>query len=350
MEKAAGKIDQDFFGNIFQNRFGKIRSDVSIRPGFGVDVAVINISDQWDLAMASDPATLIPQLGLEESAWLSVQLTANDIATTGFAPQFGQFVLNLPPTISPQELTVYWKYIHQFCTEIGIAITGGHTGFVEGQYSTISGSSTLMCKAGRNEFLTSTLAKPGDKLLITKSAALSASAILAMSFPERVRNKAGLENYHQACASFYDTSVLKDALTAVQNKNKQYISAMHDVTEGGLIGAIYELAFASGNGAYIFDEKLPVSPAQAAVCEVFSLNPKESIGAGALVIACKEEGKNKIISDLLKEGIPCVEIGELTKKSSGFKISKREILSDWQYQSRDPYWDAFASALKKGWK
>ncbi|HLT66096.1 MAG TPA: AIR synthase family protein [Flavobacterium sp.] len=350
MNRQTGKIDDDFFARIFQDQFGKLNREVCVMPQFGVDVSVINLSEQWDLAVASDPLSLIPQLGLQESAWLSVQLTANDIATTGFAPQFGQFVLNLPLYLSHDDLTTYWKHIHLYCKDIGLAITGGHTGFTEGQNSTIAGSATFFTKALKDDFLTTKNAKKGDKILVTKNCALSTTAILAMSFPETVKNKIGVEKHEKACQSFYQTSVLKDALIAVDNGNKKYINAMHDVTEGGVLGAIYELAKASGNGAMVEDDKLPVTSVQKAVCELFSLNPSECIGAGAMIISCKEEGVDKIISDLKKEGIPCTEVGELTDKSFGFYLIKNQKKVPWNYQTNDPYWVAFYNAIKAGWK
>src|SRR5690606_17213236 len=105
--------------------------------------------------LTSDPLSLIPSLGLRESAWLSVQLMANDMATTGFAPMYGQFVLNLPATFSKPDFEAYWQHIHTFCTDIGIAVTGGHTGFIEGQNSTIAGGGTFITIAPKDKVLLS---------------------------------------------------------------------------------------------------------------------------------------------------------------------------------------------------
>src|SRR5690625_7829028 len=90
---------------------------------------------------------------------------SNDMATTGFAPMYGQFVLNLPAGFSPHDFSVYWDYIHRFCADIDVAVTGGHTGFVEGQNSTIAGGGTLISIAPRNEVLVSSGAQAGDAVL-----------------------------------------------------------------------------------------------------------------------------------------------------------------------------------------
>src|SRR5690606_24393999 len=100
------------------------------------------------------------------------------------------------------------------------------------------------------------------------------------------------EVYQKACEAFYDTSCLTDALTAFATG---HVTAMHDVTEGGVLGAIYELAVASGNGAVVYNDRLPVHNVQSAVCGVFGLDPRYCIGAGALVLTCKKENAAAII-------------------------------------------------------
>lgn len=347
METNSGKISRDFFKHFVQRKCGKEREEVRVKPGFGVDVSVIDLPNRQAMAVASDPLSLIPSLGLKESAWISVQLTANDIATTGFAPQYGQFVLNLPNGFSQEDFQEYWKYIHRYCKEIGIAITGGHTGFVEGQNSTVCGGATFWTIAPKSKLLTTQSAKPGDSILVTKTCALSAAAILAKNFPQTVQNKVGKEHYESAAHSFYDISVLKEALIA--KKVSAQITAMHDVTEGGVLGAIYEMATASGNGVIVNYDNLPVGKTQTAICELFSLNPRYCVGAGALIITCKKEAANTIQKALNKEHIDCTEVGRITCQSQGMKLIRREGEEELSYVSKDPYWEAFYKAIKAGW-
>lgn len=349
MSETLGKINHSQFEDLLKQRCGKKRDEVRVGPEFGVDVSVVDLHGGKSMALTSDPLSLIPSLGLEESAWLSVHLMANDMATTGFAPMFGQFVLNLPVQLSKNDFEIYWNHIHQFCKDIGVSITGGHTGFIEGQNSTIAGGGTFITVAPKEEILVSKYAEPGDSILVTKTSALSSTAILAMSFPETVKNKIGKEFYYSASASFYETSSLKDALTAVQIENSG-VTAMHDVTEGGVLGAIYELAIASGNGAEIFNEKLPIGEVQSEVCNLFSLDPRYCIGAGSMIITCKKEKASEIISRLETNHIPCTEVGTITEKSSGIKLIENEKANDLMYFEEDPYWKAFFNAYKNGWK
>lgn len=346
-----GKIEHHLFEQFIYNKCGHHRNEVIAGAQFGVDVSVIDLPGDMSMALTSDPLSLIPLLGLQESAWLSVHLMANDMATTGYAPMYGQFVLNLPSSFSKSDFKIYWEYIHKFCSEIKVAITGGHTGFIEGQNSTIAGGGTLVTVAPKNKILVSKSAKSGNAILVTKSCAISSAAILAMSFPETVMKKVGIEIYQHACDSFYHTSSLQDALIAVGKNNEHAeITAMHDVTEGGVLGAIYELAVASDNGATIYNDKLPIAEVQAEICNIFDLDPRYCIGAGAMIITCEKGASNDVISRLAKRNIPCVEVGELCEKENGITLIENDKKSDLKYYEEDPYWTAYFNALKRAWK
>lgn len=346
-----GKIPSDFFNRMVRDKLGAPRKEVTVPAQFGVDVSVIDLAGGNALLLTSDPLSLIPSMGLQESAWLSVHLMANDMATTGFAPMYGQFVLNLPAGFSEEDFRTYWDYIHQFCAEIGISVTGGHTGFVEGQNSTIAGGGTLVAVAPRDEVLVSSGARPGDSVLVTKTSALSSAAILAMSFPETIRQNLGKEIHQRAEESFYQTSSLKDALVAagVHEKHPE-VTAMHDVTEGGVLGAIYEMAVASGSGVLVKNDQIPVGEVQREICELFELDSRYCIGAGSMIIACQPGTAGRVVGRLKEEGIACVEVGTMKDFDFGMKIEDRGELQDLIYHENDPYWAAFYNAIKQNWK
>lgn len=351
MGEQLGKIGIPLFDGTIATMGGYLRPEVRIGPRFGVDVSVVDLPGGMSMAMTSDPLSLIPSLGLEASAWLSVHLMANDMATTGHGPMYGQFVLNLPDTLSEADFKQYWQYIHRFCADIGVTITGGHTGFVARQHSTIAGGGTLVTVAPQGSLLTASAARSGDAILVTKQCALSSAAILAMSFPETVKHRAGTEVQRLASDSFYRTSALPDALMAVDGQaGGTQVSAMHDVTEGGVLGAIYELAVTSGHGALIHNERLPVYPVQQQVCAVFGLDPRYCVGAGAMVIACQPTAAQAISGRLQTAGIPCSEVGRLTPAAEGIKLVENGEAADMPYYDEDPYWAAFHNAYQNGWK
>ncbi|UZD21654.1 AIR synthase family protein [Algoriphagus halophytocola] len=346
-----GKINHEGYQNLLAGRLGALRPEVRQGPDFGVDVSITALPGGLAMAATSDPLSLIPSLGLQESAWLSVHLMANDMATTGFAPQYGQFVLNLPDTLSNEDFSTYWGFIDRYCKEIGVAITGGHTGFVPGQNSTFAGGGTLITIAPESEMVCATGAKEGDVILVTKSCALTATAILGMSFPETIKNKLGKEIYESACAQFYQTSSLKDGLIAAgQSEKFPEITAMHDVTEGGVLGAIYEMLTASGKGGRIENDLIPVGEIASQISTLFDLDPRYCVGAGAMVISCNSEKSDELISRLAKANIACAAVGTVKSAESGIMLSEKESVSPLIYQETDPYWAAYFNALKQGWK
>lgn len=346
--KEPGKIAQSDFEEIFAHKLGYLREEVTTGPSFGVDVSVVNLPGNLAMAMTSDPLSLIPSLGLEESAWLSVHLMANDMATTGFAPMYGQFVLNLPPWLTEADLKTYWNHVHQFCCDINVAITGGHTGSIEGQNSTIAGGGTMITIAEKDTILVSKNARAGDLVLVTKQCAMSSTAILAMSFPKTIQSRLGRQVFQDASEMFYKTTSLQDGLVAA---GTGVVTAMHDVTEGGVLGAVYEMAVASNNGVLIDDASIPVGDTQQKVCDLFALDPKYCLGSGAMVITVQRGFENKVITALAEKGIESNVIGEIVDYSQGINMldrhgEKQPIL----YQQKDPYWSAFYTAIKNNWK
>lgn len=347
MSQFSGKISGGGFDEMILPNLGALRTDVVQGPAFGVDVSLVDIGGGLGLAMTSDPLSLIPSLGLSESAWLSVHLMANDMATTGYAPQYAQMVLNLPPTLTKQDTFLYWQHISQYCRHIGVAITGGHTGAIEGQNSTIAGGGTMLLTAPLNKVLTSSKAGSGDVIIVTKECAMSSAAILAMSFPETVKQKLGNETYLTCCELFYQTSSLIDGRTAA---NTGMINAMHDVTEGGVLGAVYEMAKASGLGVQVQNDFLPLGDAQQQVTGLFGIDARYCIGAGAMIIAVKSGSENMVTRALAEKQIKSTVIGEFTDQEKGCRLISDTKDEPLPYFEKDPYWTAFFNALKKGWK
>ena len=124
---------------------------------------------------------------------------------------------------------------------------------------------------------------------------------------------------------------------------------MHDVTEGGILGAIYEMAFASGCGALVEKNKLPTGHIQEQVCGAFNIDPHYAVGAGSMIIAVKKERTDTLLTLLKKEGIEATVAGIFTKASEGINIHDKEIKT-LHHPGADPYWDAFNDAIARGLK
>lgn len=343
------KFSEKKFSVLFQDAFGAENPAVKTGPGFGVDCSLISLNGQMDMLCASDPLSYIPALGPQLSAYLSVHLLANDLATGGKAPQFFQMVLNLPENMDQETFRVYWDAIHLECKKINMAITGGHTGWVFGQNSTVSGGGTMFSTGKKNSFLTADQAKPGNAIVLTKQAAIAATSILGLHFPEKMKTIFGSDEKEYFTQLFYNISSLKEGVLAGEfNRKNKRIHALHDVTEGGVINAVYEFAAASSLGCEIDLGKIPVDDKQWKVCEAFNLSPFEIVGAGAMLASVEEEFAEAFINFLKAHQIPVQIIGSFTEKNgprqfTDLNNNKIEL----QPVETDPYWQAFAQALKK---
>lgn len=348
-EDFSGKVSSRVFKDELMNLCGAERQEVICGPAFGVDTAIVDLGDGQALAVSSDPLSLIPSLGMKVSAWLSVHLLANDMSTTGFAPQFAQFILNLPPSISQEQFAEYWGFIHEICRELGIAITGGHTGQVPGQESTIAGGGTMFLKAPKDQLLSSNQAQAGDSVILTKHAAISSTAILAMAFPQTVMDTFGKEIQEKASSNFWKLSVLQEALIAARTlKPREELHAMHDVTEGGVLGALTEMAEASGLGFLLDLDEISVPDEVRKVAQLFEIDPLISVGAGAMLMSVRAGFEEKLIRALGENGIPATVIGTFTAETSKLIQQENGAVDEVGFNGKDPYWEAFFKAVEVG--
>lgn len=344
------KIEQNLINALFSQKIGFLRKEVLHGPQYGVDCSVIELSDDKVMVVASDPLSYIPQIGIKESAYISLHLASNDIATTGLSPQYGQFVLNLPSTVSNSDLEHYWSCMSEFAQEIGLHITGGHTGWDAANNTTIAGGGTLFSIGEKEKILLSSQAQVNDVLLMTKSAGIISTSILGMSFPNYVERHLGPDVLNKLRENIWNISVLTESeIVRKINKESSQVHAMHDVTEGGVMGAIYEFATASDLGVKVFSERIHVEQEIVLTANLFDLDAREIIGVGCMLIACQADAKNEVINQLAKSNIACAELGYFCAKNEGITVSNsNKEIKNLQAPAQDPYWQVFTKCLQDG--
>lgn len=345
-----GKASPDFLSRIVYPRLGTLRREVLVGPKFGVDNAVVRVGPAQVLVATTDPLSYIPSLGSRESAWLSINLLASDLTTSGFPPQYGIFNFNLPPSMKDSEFSKYWRAFHRECRRLGVAIVGGHTGRFQGCNFTIIGGGVMWAVGQEARYLVSSMAKDGDDLILTKSVALGTTAVLTRAFPRTVRRALGPRLFERAWEFLSNMSTVKDALTAVSvGVHSNGVTAMHDVTEGGVLAAILEMAESSGLGAEVDLEELPIAEETKVICKLFRTEPLTSLGEGSLVIASRPEMTGNILGKLSSEGVQAAVVGRLSSRVRGNYARTSRGRSALHYPKRDPYWKAFWRAAGKGW-
>jgi hydrogenase expression/formation protein HypE len=293
-----------------------------------------------------DPISAIPALGMRLSAWLSVHLIASDYTTSGADPEFALFSYNFPETMGEMEREGYIKAVGDECKKLGVAIAGGHTGSYPGSGYTVIGSGTMLGFAKEGSYLTPAMSRPGDVIVMTKHAAIEATASLAASFPEFTASKAGKVLARKAAGFTRLCTTVEDSRAARQaGLGPDGVTSMHDATEGGVLGALDEMAAASGKSFLVDPDKIQVSKEAAEVCRAFGLDPLTTMGEGALLITCAPEKKDELLDLLRRAGKAGAQIG-VVRKGKGLQVvlggrARRYV------PGPDRYWSAYSIANRR---
>jgi len=345
-----GKPSPETMASTIWRLTGSKSHAVIVGPSAGLDVAVLDIGGGKVLVANCDPVSLIPSLGPEDSATMSLYEVASDVATSGQSPRYVMLDLNLPPEMSDQALGRYWRSINKTCVELGVTILGGHTGRFEGCNYSVIGGATMWTTCPKDEFLTSSMANDGDDLIFTKSAAYGVTSVLARAFPKTVRKRLGKSLFERAQKYLRTSNTVNDSLSAVKaGIHQRGVTAIHDVTEGGALAGIFELAEASSLGGTVDIESLPISEETLEICKLFRIDPLTSLGEGSLLIASRPHRTQRVIGILRSRGTKATVIGELSVGSHGlFGVSRKGRIRI-RHPERDPYWNAYRQALRKGW-
>ncbi len=289
--------------------------EVVVGPSAGVDGAVLDIGDK-SLIVSMDPITG----AVERIGWLAVNVNANDVATFGVEPAFLFSTIMIPKNAGRNLVESISTQMSAAAEKLGIAIVGGHC---ESTYN-LSNPIVVGCILGLTEkgrYVTAGGAKPGDKLILTKSAGIEGTAILATD-REQTLKKTMSNTILQASKNFYNQiSVVKDALTAYKTGG---VHAMHDPTEGGVAGGIHEMADASNVGVRVIEEAIAVQTETAQICRHFNINPLQLIGSGALIVSSEAESASQILRNLKSEGVQASVIGEFTEKPESRVLMQKD--------------------------
>ncbi len=343
-----GKISPEVFEELIYPRLGARRNTVLVPPQSGVDVGIVRIGDQA-VAMTADPVFIVPEYGYERAAWFAIHILASDVVTSGLPPTYLSIDLNLPMEMNEEDLEITWKVMHRECEKLGMAVVCGHTGRYENCHFPMVGGATVLAVGPLDRYVTPAMARAGDLLIITKGPAIESTGIFATLFPDRIGKVFGKSFAKNAQKIFYKMSVVEDAMTAVSvGVREQGITSMHDATECGIWGGIYELAQAAGLGARLDKSAIVVEKGVFEVCELFGIrDPYAAISEGTLILSCRPHKADEVVRALKKKKIAASIAGELTPPGKGITVNENGKEKPFSHPRVDPFWKAFYTALKK---
>jgi len=342
-----GKISPEIFNELIFPRLGAKSEKILVGSQHGVDVGIVEIGDKA-VSFTCDPVFIVPEYGWERAAWFAVHIIASDAVTCGLKPRFLSIDLNLPMEMTKEQLEIMWDAMHRECERLGISVICGHTARYENCYYPMVGGATIIGVGEKDEYVTPKMAKAGDKIIITKGPAIEAAGIFATMFPQLIEREFGLSFSQRAQQIFYKMSVVEDAMTAVSvGVREDGVTAMHDATECGIWGGLYELAQAAGLGMRVDKGQIVVDDCVTEICSYFGIDPYASISEGTLIIASREHKAREVVETLGHKGIASSIVGELINPEHGIILVENKRERKLKHPIVDPFWKAFYGALEK---
>jgi hydrogenase expression/formation protein HypE len=316
-----GKLPHDQLASLLR-RYVPDDPRILVGPGLGEDATVIDLGhDSTDrlLVVKTDPITF----ATDEIGWYAVNVNANDVACMGATPCWFLVTLLLPQGSTDSLLVErIFDQIGQACAVLDISLAGGHTEITYGLDRPIV-VGHMLGEVARDRLVTTSGARVGDVLLLTKGFAVEATAIIAREKAEELARRFSPEFLARCRGFLHDPgiSVVRDAQVAM---GAGHVHAMHDPTEGGLATGLWELAWAADVGLEVTASLLPVLPETAQLCQAFDLDPLGVIASGALLMAVHPDDALAIQRALESEGIPAFEVGRVVEKAAGVTLLTAE--------------------------
>ncbi|MFW6320475.1 MAG: AIR synthase family protein [Halohasta sp.] len=322
-----GKIPREFFRSQIAPRLGADRSDVRIGPKHGVDFGVIDV-DGTALAVATDPVSILPDLGFERAGRFAVRIVLADVAVSGLDPSHLAISFSLPPDMPDDDFATVWAAIDDECADLGVDIVTGHTARYAGCSFPWVGGATAMAVGDHDDIVRPDGTRPGDDLVLTTGPAVEATALFASLFPDQI--DCDRRVLDRVAARLDDLDAVRDALAAADAGG---VTAMHDVTEGGLLGALHEMAAGAGVGFSIDRASVPTDQDVERLCAALGMDRWRATSSGSLLVAVDPDSTDSVVAALRARGTTAAVIGRADEGSgvviSGESTDAPEVDSSW---------------------
>lgn len=299
----------------------KQRNDVIVHAAVGHDYAAVDVNGRPVVVAKSDPITF----ATNAPGRYAVMVNANDLACSGAEPHWFLCTALLPSGSTPYDIETIFAHVDETCLKLGVALIGGHTELTDAVRRPVL-CGTMLGTATRAELVgarppetlaggvTPPLVQPGDRVLMTKTAAIEGSLILAASHGAVLTGCGVSQEALQEISGWEEKlSILSEAKIASRYHE---LRLLHDVTEGGVAGALRELAAAAAARITVTPARIPVASATQAVCRALGCSPLGLIGSGSLLIVIGASEAENLQRELRAAGIAVADIGEVVRPGS----------------------------------
>lgn len=296
-----GKVPESVLKRSILKQIHTKREEVILGAGVGEDCAAIKLKEDEVFVLSTDPITGTAK----DIGELAILVNLNDLASAGAQPLGVMLTVLLPEEITEPQIRQMMQQVEETCGRANVQIVGGHTEVTRAVNQPVI-TVTGIGKAREDKIVSTAGAKPGMDIVLTKWAGIEGTSILAKEKEAELLERFSESFVRKAKEFDRMISVLPEAEIAV----KSGVSAMHDVTEGGIFGALWEMAEASGVGLEIELKKIPLKQETVEVCEFFGINPYGLISSGSMLMAATDG--NRLVMELKKAGIFATVLGKAT--------------------------------------
>lgn len=293
----SGKLDNRLLEEIVFKSITHRRPEILVRPSIGEDCAVADFGP-YQCVLSTDPITA----AVDHIGRLAVTVSCNDVAANGVEPLGLLLACLLPEGTTEEEIRAIMEQAGAEAARLGVEIVGGHTEITGAVRQPVI-VSTAFGRSARD--VRRQPVRPGDRILMTGTAGMEGTGILATDHAARLAPHLTVEELAEAAAMLERIDVVREGTIA----GRLGARAMHDVTEGGILGAVWEIAEASRTGVRIDRDAIPVAPVTAVICRSLGLDPLRLISSGSMVIAAGPAEAAAITAALAAEGIRVTDIG-----------------------------------------
>lgn len=308
-----GKIPETVLKRSVLNQIKHRRDEILVGPAVGEDCSILEVAEDEVLVVSTDPITGTVQ----DIGTFAVHITANDIASNGAEVVGIMLTVLLPEGTSEAELRTMITDMEAVCEKLHIEIIGGHTEVTRAVNQPIV-TVTGIGKMKRDEIIKTAGAKPGQEIVMTKWAGLEGTAIIAAAREDELRTRYSGSFIDGAKKMIENISVVPEAMVA----RAVGVTSMHDVTEGGIFGALWEIGAASKVGLEVDLRKILLKQETVEICEFFDINPYMLISSGCMLIIT--DRANQLVDRLKAAGIEAAVIGRITEGNDRIIINEEE--------------------------
>ena len=308
-----GKVDAETFERLIAPHLGADRDDVTVGPQAGVDFGVFEAGGQA-VVTATDPLSFLPALGNGRAGRLALDIVLTDVAVSGVPPSHVTISLTLPQSFGEETFAGVWRGIDAHARDLGVAVVSGHTGYYPGVESSWVGAATALGVGDPDDVVRPDGARPGDALVVSTGPGAEVTGLFATLFPDELDLPA--ETVATAQERVDDIAGVADALAA---HDAGRVTAMHDATEGGVVGGLAEMAEGAGVRVDLDTAATPVGDGVEPVCDAVGVDPWRVTSCGTLLTAVDDADAAAVVDALRDRGTPAAVAGRV-REGSGLYV------------------------------